>query len=71
MDVELTAEQASKAQACLRAMADAIEEIGRSTDAGQRRSHWFVFEENQSKLHELLPLVGDPMADEGPYTSET
>ena len=71
MDVELTADQTERAQVYLRAMASAIKGVGHSTNAEQRRSHWFAFEENQAKLHALLPPLADPEADEGPYTSET
>ena len=52
-------------------MAAAIQGVLDSTGADERRSFWFTYEENQAKLHELVPLIGDPVADEGPYTSET
>lgn len=71
MDTELTPQQAARAQKCLQEMAAAIEGVARSTGAEDRRSFWFTYEENQASLHELVPLVGDPVADEGPYTSET
>ena len=71
VDSALTLEQAEQAQVYLRAMAAAIDRIGHSNDVDQRRTHWFAFEENQAKLHDLLPMLGDPNADEGPYTSET
>ncbi len=71
MDTALTTEQAEHAQVYLRAMAAAIDRIGHSTDADERRTHWLEFEENLSRLHNLLPMLGDPTADEGPYTSET
>ena len=71
MDVELTTEQTEQAQVYLIVMAAAIQGVGDSTDSEQRRSSWLTYEENQAKLHALLPRLGDPEADEGPYTSET
>jgi hypothetical protein len=71
MDAELSAETATQATAHLHAMVAAIEAVARSDDPDQRREHWYEYEQHQAELHELLPLTGDPTADEGPYTSET
>ena len=71
MDAELTPDQAEHAQVYLRAMAAAIEAVSHASAAEERRSAWFAFEENMAKLHKLLPALGDPEADEGPYTAET
>lgn len=71
MDAELSPAEATRAKAHLQAMADAIDGVAGAGDADRRRQFWYTYEENQVQLHALLPRVGDPTADEGPYTSET
>lgn len=71
MDAELTTETAAEAKGILQAMAEAIDGVARAGDPDRRRQCWYSYEENLSQLHALLPQVGDPTADEGPYTAET
>ena len=71
MDARLSPEAAAEARNCLTAMAEAVDRIGSATGADERRSSWLTYFEWQAKLHEVIPLVGDAVADPGPYTAES
>ncbi len=71
MDARLSAEQAAEARKCLSAMGEAVDRIGSSASSDERRSHWLTYLEWQTRLHDVIPLVGDAVADPGPYTAES